>query len=107
LINDKEVKVMKKVYKIYDYDLWRDEYGYYVNNVFGTDFTVALNDNATDLEIIRMLKDKGFINKYIRNKSLNISGDEYCIYVEYCTQKTGLMPVCELRLVTEKTIGLV
>lgn len=91
----------KRIYKIYDYDVWGNtKEGYYVNDVFATDFIVELPENATDLEIIKELKNIGFLGKYIRNKSIEIDGDSEVLYINYVTQKEGIYPVCELRLLT-------
>ncbi len=89
----------RKTYKVYDYDLWKDEGGYCVNDIFETDITITINDYTSDKEIIRKLKKEGFLKKNLRYSSFEIYGDTDNLYVEYYSQKTGLMPVCELRLI--------
>jgi len=89
----------RRTYKIYTYDLWRDEHGYYVNNVSETDMAITINDYTSDKEIIKTLKKEGFLKKNLRYKSFKIYGDIDNLYVEYYSQRTGLIPVCELRLI--------
>ena len=87
----------QRTYKVYDYDLWRDDNGYYVNDVFETDIIITVNDYTSDKEIIKALKEEGLLKKNLRYKSFDIHGDIDCLYVEYFSQRTGLMPICELR----------
>ena len=87
----------QRTYKVYDYDLWRDDNGYYVNNVFETDITIVINDYTSDKEIIRKLKKEGLLKRNLRYSSFEVYGDTDSLYVEYYSQKTELMPICELR----------
>ena len=89
----------QRTYKVYDYDLWRDDNGYYVNDVFETDILIIVNDYTSDKEIIKELKKEGFLKKNLRYSSFEIYGDTDNLYVDYYSQRTGLMPVCELRLI--------
>jgi len=89
----------QRTYKVYDYDLWRDEYGYYVNDCYETDIIITVNDYTSDREIIKKLKEKGFLKKYLRYKSFEVYGDIDDLYIDYFSQKTGLIPVCKLRLI--------
>jgi len=89
----------RRIYKIYSYDLWRDEHGYYVNDCYETDIIITVNDYTSDREIIKKLKEKGFLKKNLRYKSFEVYGAIDDLYIDYFSQKTGLIPVCKLRLI--------
>lgn len=72
--------------------------GYEVNDAYSSNYTMEFKDHSfDDNSIIKELKSIGFLNKHLRNKSIEIDGDENNLYINYTTSRVGLMPICELR----------
>jgi len=86
-----------KTYKVVSYDVWGNKKdGFEVNEAHYTSFTVELSEDATNREIVKALKDCGYLKKGLHTKSVRIDGDEYCIY--FSDARNG-KPEGELRLV--------
>ena len=84
-------------YQVYSYDVWGNKQdGYEVNDVYPTTFEIEIDDNTTDKQIIKQLKKEGFINKYLRNKSLDVDGADTGSYF-YVDYNITSYPLCELR----------
>ena len=81
-------------YQLYSYDVWGNKKdGYQVNNVFKTDMIIEVKTDS-DEELIKELK-KCYINKYVRNSSIDIEGEtEHTLYITYTPTMYYL---CELR----------
>ena len=75
-------------YRLYDYDLWgNEEDGYEVNNVLYSDIVFDIEEDTTDEDIIKQVKNKE------RIKDFSIEGEYgYFLYVNYKD-----VPYCELR----------
>ncbi len=77
-------------YRVYTYDVWGNKKdGFEINDCFATDIMI---DSSKD--IVKSLKQEGFIKKSIKNKSFEIEGDEDCLYITYAPD---YYPLCELR----------
>lgn len=88
------------LYQLINLDVWgnaRD--GFEVNAAYSTNTYVELPLEATDAEIIKILKDEGLIKKGIRASSVKIEGEpEYSLYFYHA--KT-MRPEFELRRVED------
>lgn len=86
---------MKRTYEVFEYDVWGNEHeGYDVNNRMRSGCEVTLDEDATDAQIIKALKDCGFLRKGLHTKSFDIEGEmDYTLYV---TRARDMYPVCEL-----------
>ena len=63
-------------YSVHPLDVWGNaREGYDVNDVYPSRGNVFIFDDATDEEIVRALKDEGFIDKFVRTKSVSIDGE--------------------------------
>jgi len=82
------------LFNLFNYDLWADEEnGYVVNDVFLIEKDIVITEDASDEDIIRLLKRMNIVNKFAKNKKFNIDGEfDYTLYVDYNGD-----PVCELR----------
>jgi hypothetical protein len=71
-------------YQLYTYDVWGNEKdGYEVNNIFSTNAIYELDENMTDKEIVKALKDQGLIKKGIHTSSIEIDGEmDYTLYFD-------------------------
>lgn len=88
-------------YKLYAYDVWGNEKeGYEVNNVYsalvGTNLfdavsvEVELPPDASDRDIIKSIKDSGWLNKKLHYKSFEVEGDfDYTLYLSYKGRPLG------------------
>ena len=91
-------------YEIYDYDVWGNpKDGYEVNDVYSTGIEIEIPDEATDEQIIKQLKNVGFLRKGLHARSFSIDGEpEYSLYVESNARRLGgLCPICELRNINQ------
>ncbi len=88
-------------YEVIGYDLIAEDYGYSVNDTYHTGLEIEINNNTTDHQIIKKLKDIGYLINTCKTTFFDIQGElEYSLYVDYNNYK-GLEPVCELRPITE------
>lgn len=72
--------------------------GYEVNDACNSDYVIEFKDyQFGDKDIIRELKNCGLLNKNLKNKSIDIEGNENTLYVNYVTNRLGRYPICELR----------
>ncbi len=72
--------------------------GYEVNDAHTTGIEITLPSGFTDVQLIKALKEVGYINSRCRFKSFEIEGEnEFSLYITYHTQKRSRYPVCELR----------
>lgn len=66
-----------------------------VNNVFLAERDIVIEENASDRDIIKLLKRKGVINPKCRYASFQIDGEkDFVLYITYCPK---WYPICELR----------
>lgn len=73
-----------KTYQLIDYDVWgNDDDGYSVNQSFRTDTWIEIDDSWDDARLVKELKKAGIIRKGISTKSVEFSGDDRTIYVDY------------------------
>lgn len=85
-------------YEIIDYDVWGNERdGFNVNQSFHTGHFVEIPEDATDAEIVRILKDEGVLKKTVRTASVGIEGESG--YDLYFTHLPTSRPEFELRAV--------
>ena len=83
-------------YEIIDYDVWGNEKdGFEVNQAFYTGHYVDIPENASDAEVVRILKDEGVLKKTVRTSSVGIEGEEG--YTLYFTHLPTARPEFELR----------
>ena len=88
------------IYEIISYDvLGNEKDGFEVNDARHTGVFVSLTKDASDEQIIRALKNEGYIKRNCRFATFEMDHSfgepPQCIYVEI--KKTGA-PFCELRL---------
>ena len=94
-----------KTYKIYSLDVWgNNKEGYEVNDLCYSGLTIELPENFTDKQLIKAMKDVGFINTKCQFKSFNIEGEFETLYINYSTSKIHGRPIAELRLVDETPV---
>lgn len=92
-----------KVYKIYSLDVWgNNKDGYEVNDLCFSGLTIELPENFTDKQLIKAMKEVGFINTKCQFKSFDIVNSIETLYIDYSTSKIHGRPIAELRLVDEK-----
>ena len=73
---------MKK-YTIATLDVWGNtKEGFEVNDVFKTSDCIELPENFTDNDVVKALKDVGYLNKSCQQRWINIDGDECLMFVE-------------------------
>lgn len=86
---------MSASYKLYGYDVWGNKRdGYEVNDVLPTGITIELPDEATDRQIVKALKDCGYLRRNARYSSFEVDGEaDYRLIVDYTPTS---YPVCEL-----------
>lgn len=95
-----------KTYKIYSLDvLGNSKSGYEVNDLCYSGLTIELPENFTDKQLIKAMKEAGFINVKCQFKSFSIDGDDMTLWVDYNTSKIHGRPIAELRLVDEKPLN--
>lgn len=64
-------------YRLINYDVWGNENdGFEINNQFYTNDYVEIPKDASDAEIVSILKDEGIIKKSARKESIEIEGEE-------------------------------
>lgn len=85
-------------WQVVDLDVWRNEEGFEVNNVFRLDVYIDLPENFTKTDVIKALKQVGYLKKRIQNRQLSMDGSEDFIFIE---QAKNSCPVCYLYKVTE------
>jgi hypothetical protein len=88
------------IYEIIRYDVWGNEKdGFEVNDAHHTGVFVSLTKDASDEQIIRALKNEGYISRNCRFTTFGVDhsfGDPpQAIYIEHA--KSGA-PFCELHL---------
>jgi len=88
-------------FEIIDYfDVWGNKKdGYEVNDVVNTHIIVELEENYTDKDIIKALKDVGYLKNRLWTKKFDISGEfNLSLYINSTLSKfAGYYPLCELR----------
>ena len=80
-------------WRVFSLDVWgnpRD--GFEVNDRSGIG-SIQLNDDATDAQIVRALKDAGIMRKTVRMNQLRIDGDDMLIFID---QARDARPVFQL-----------
>ena len=89
-------KRVSTLYDVHGLDVWGNRReGYSVNDVYPSQGTVEIHDDATDEEIVRALKREGFIDKGIHTRSVSIDGERG--YALYIGEARNYKPVYELR----------
>ena len=84
------------VYEIVVYDVWGNKKdGHEVNAEYKTGELVELGVVDNDRDIIKKLKEKGYIGQKKRYSSYEIEGEDG--YVLYVHRAKDYYPVCELR----------
>ena len=86
------------IYDVHGLDVWGNaREGFEVNDVYPSQGAVWIFNDATDQEIVRALKDEGFIDKLVRNKSVNIEGEMGINGELYISEARSGKPVYQLR----------
>jgi hypothetical protein len=83
-------------YRVYDYDVWGNKKdGFEVNDTFQTPYKVELHHESSDRDIIKALKDVGFLAKHAKYSNFQIDGEyEYGLNITYLPTS---YPLCELK----------
>ena len=93
-------------YELINYDVWGNaREGFWVNNAFHTHQYVDIPEDASDGEIIRILKDEGIIKKSARYGSIRIDGESG--YNLYFTHAPTERPEFELLAVRDDLSGCI
>ena len=90
-----------RLYEVINYDVWGNKRdGFEVNDAHYTGLDVFIHEYDRDKDIIRALKEAGFLNKACRYSSFEVDGEwGYSLYINKITDDVGgLYPVCELRI---------
>lgn len=84
---------MKATYRVLTLDVWGNaKDGYDINCKYATKYTIDLEDNASDIEILTALRDQTLLH-YRRNNHLTVEGEmDGTLYIDY----RGV-PLLELR----------
>jgi hypothetical protein len=91
----RKVKIRGKLYDVHDLDVWgNEEEGFEINDVYPSRGKIEIPTDAKDADIVRMLKDEGFLKDTVKFSDVEIEGDEYELYIR--DSKTS-EPVFELR----------
>jgi hypothetical protein len=94
-----------KTYKIYSLDVWgSNKIGYEVNDLSFSGLTIELSNDFTDRELIKSMKEVGYLNNKLHFKSLVIDGEKQTLWIGYMTSKIFNRPIAELRLVERETV---
>jgi hypothetical protein len=76
-----------KIWKLYSLDVWGNaKEGYEVNDRYHLD-NLELSDNATEKELVKILKSMDYLKKTVKMKQLKIDWDED--YTTIDSAKTG------------------
>jgi hypothetical protein len=88
-------------FEIINYDVWGNPTdGFEVNDSYRTDLFINIEESDTDKEILKKLKEVGFLKNTAKFKCFEIEGEhEYTLYINHVSAKNGLYPFCELRKV--------
>ena len=85
-------------WQVADLDVWGNpKEGYEINNVFRLDIYIDLPENFTKTDVVKALKEVGYLKKYVQNR-LSMEDDEDFILIE---QTKNGCPVCYLYKVKE------
>ena len=90
-------------YEVIKYDVWGNSTdGYEVNNAFRTNLFINIEGNDTDKDILKKLKEIGFLKNTAKYQCFEIEGElEYSLYIDHISSKNGIYPFCELRALGE------
>ena len=86
-----------RTYNVHGLDVWGNEKdGFEVNDVYPSRGRVKIHDDASDAEVVRVLKAEGLIDRNIRFKSVEVDWNERG-YEIYINEARSGRPVYELR----------
>ena len=96
----KEGEITMNKYQLYDYEVWgNNKDGYEVNDILKTNTIISIPLNASDREIIRILKKESIIKNNIRFSSIDFEGETgFVLYFSHHTQ-SHYRPEFELRCI--------
>jgi len=91
-------------FEVIGFDYIGDPFGgFEVNDSYRTDLFINIEVFDTDKEILKKLKEVGFLKKTAKFKCFEIHGEhEYSLYINHVSAKSGLYPFCELRKVEDE-----
>ena len=89
----------KEKWQIADLDVWGNpKDSYEVNNVFRLDIYIDLPADFNKRDVIKALKQAGYLKKHVQHRQITMDGSEDFIYLE---QTKNGCPVCYLYKVTK------
>lgn len=89
------VKIRGKLYNVHGLDVWgNEEDGFDVNDVYPSRGKVEIPFGAKHADIVRVLKEDGYIDGDVKPSDVEIDGDEYMFEVN---AKSNGRPVYQLR----------
>ena len=90
----------KEKWQVAALDVWGNEKngGFEVNNVFRLNVYIELPEDHEKADVIKALKQVGYLKKHVQNRQLTMDGSEDFIYLE---QTKNGCPVCYLYKVTK------
>ena len=95
----KRRSIAMEKWQVVDLDVWgNEEDGFEVNNVFRLDIYIDLPEDFTKTDVIKALKQVGYLKKHIQNRQLSMEDNEDFILIE---QTKNGCPVCYLYKVKE------
>lgn len=78
-----------KTYRVLNIDAWRDDEGGWTWNQWFNAGTVSLNINATNRQILKAMRDQGYLSDYSKGR-VAIDDDQYNLVI---LNKSNLEPV--------------
>jgi hypothetical protein len=88
------IKIRGKLYNVHSLDVWGNEEDGFGVNVYSSSGTIEIPSGAKDADILRVLKEDGFIDPHIKLSDIEIEGDEYELHV---SDSRNSQPVYQLR----------
>ncbi len=90
---------MKEKWQVADLDVWGNaKEGYEVNDVYRLDVYIELPDDVKKADVVKALKQVGYLRKHVQNRQLTMDDSEDFIFLE---QTKDGCPVCYLYRVSE------
>jgi hypothetical protein len=89
------VKIRGKLYDVHGLDVWgNEEDGFEVNDVYPSRGTIEIPLHAKTADIVKALKEDGYIDRDVSPSNIEIDGDEYNLDVR---DASNGQPVYQLR----------
>jgi hypothetical protein len=74
---------IRKVYTVWSFNVWGNAKDGYEVNDRSNEGSIELPENCTDNQIIKALKDSGYLKKGKHTSSFDIGGDDMVITIDW------------------------